>query len=217
MASHGLLNERLIAPHAVQAEPEDLDLYAKHGVTIAHCPLVYARGGEYLNSFRRCRDLGIRIGMGTDTTPPDMVLNMAVALMTGRIAAGEEGLSTAEVFDAATLGGADALGRTDIGRLQPGSKADIAIFDLSDPRFAPTVDPVQSLIFGASGRVTRAVFVDGRLSMRDGEVAGIDIKAARREAQAQFDGLVAKYPERTWGHPALETMFPPTYPHWKAD
>ncbi|MGB3874939.1 MAG: amidohydrolase family protein [Shinella zoogloeoides] len=217
MARHGLLNERLIAPHAVQAEPEDLDLYAKHGVTIAHCPLVYARGGEYLNSFRRCRDLGIRIGMGTDTTPPDMVLNMAVALMTGRIAAGEAGLSTAEVFDAATLGGADALGRTDIGRLQPGSKADIAIFDLSDPRFAPTVDPVQSLIFGATGRVTRAVFVDGRLSMRDGEVAGIDIKAARRQAQAQFDGLVAKYPERSWGHPSVETMFPPTYPHWKAD
>ncbi len=217
MATHGLLNERLIAPHAVQAEPEDLDLYAKHGVTIAHCPLVYARGGEYLNSFRRCRDLGIRIGMGTDTTPPDMVLNMAVALMTGRIASGEDGLSTAEVFDAATLGGADALGRSDIGRLQPGSKADIAIFDLSDPRFAPTVDPVQSLIFGATGRVTRAVFVDGRLSMRDGEVAGIDIKAARRQAQAQFDGLVAKYPERAWGHPSVETMFPPTYPHLKAD
>ena len=217
MARHGLLNERLIAPHAVEAEPEDLDLYARHGVTIAHCPLVLARSGEYLNAFRRCRDLGIRIGMGTDTTPPDMVLNMAVALMTGRIASGEDGLSTAEVFDAATLGGADALGRSDIGRLQPGSKADIAIFDLSDPRFAPTVDPVQSLIFGATGRVTRAVFVDGRLSMLDGEVAGIDIKAARREAQAQFEGLLAKYPERTWGHPSVETMFPPTYPHLKAE
>ncbi|MFC6445143.1 amidohydrolase family protein [Shinella zoogloeoides] len=217
MARHGLLNERLIAPHAVEAEPEDLDLYARHGVTIAHCPLVYARGGEYLNAFRRCRDLGIRVGMGTDTTPPDMVLNMAVALMTGRIASGEDGLSTAEVFDAATLGGADALGRSDIGRLQPGSKADIAIFDLSDPRFAPTVDPVQSLIFGATGRVTRAVFVDGRLSMLDGEVAGIDIKAARRQAQAQFDGLVAKYPERAWGHPSVESMFPPTYPHLKAE
>ena len=215
LARHGLLNERLIAPHAVEAEPDDLDLYAKHGVTIAHCPLVYARGGEYLNSFRRCRDLGIRIGMGTDTSPPDMVLNMAVALMTGRIASGETGLSTAEVFDAATLGGADALGRSDIGRLQPGSKVDIALFDLADPRFAPTVDPVQSLIFGSRGRATRAVFVDGRLSMRDGEVAGIDIKAARRQAQAQFDGLLAKYPERAWGNPSLETMFPPTYAYWK--
>lgn len=213
LARHGLLHDRLIAPHAVEAEPEDLDLYALHGVTIAHCPLVYARGGELLRSFRRCRDLGIRIGMGTDTAPPDMVLNMAVALMMGRLAEGDEqGLSTSEVFDAATIGGADALRRSDLGRLQAGSKADIAIFDLGDSGFAPTVDPVQSLVFGATGRVTRAVFVDGRLSMREGEVAGFDMRAARSQAQRQFEGLVAKYPERTWGHPAVKDMFPPTYP-----
>ena len=213
LARHGLLNERLIAPHAVEAVPEDLELYARYGVTIAHCPLVFARGGDMLRSFRRCRDLGIRIGMGTDTSPPDMVLNMAVALMTGRMAeGGEKGLATSEVFDAATIAGADALGRPDLGRLQPGARADIAIFDLSDPRFAPTVDPVQSLIFGATGRVTRAVFVDGRLSMRDGMVAGIDVAAARLRAQQQFEGLLAKYPERTWGHPPVERIFPPTYP-----
>jgi cytosine/adenosine deaminase-related metal-dependent hydrolase len=213
LARHGLLNDRLIAPHAVEAEPEDLELYAAHGVTIAHCPLVFARDGGILRSFRRCRDLGIRIGMGTDTAPPDMVLNMAVGLMMGRIAeGGVEGIATSEIFDAATVSGADALGRSDLGRLQPGSKADIAIFDLGDPRFAPTVDPVQSLIFGATGRVTRAVFVDGRLSMRDGAVAGFDVNEGRRRAQAQFEGLVAKYPERSWGHPKLEDMFPPTYP-----
>ncbi|UVC09451.1 amidohydrolase family protein [Rhizobium sp. TH2] len=213
LARHDLLNDRLIAPHAVEAEPEDLELYAAHGVTIAHCPLVFARDGGILRSFRRCRDLGIRIGMGTDTAPPDMVLNMAVGLMTGRIAeGGVKGIATSEIFDAATISGADALGRPDLGRLQPGSKADIAIFDLSDPRFAPTVDPVQSLIFGATGRVTRAVFVDGRLSMRDGAVAGFDVEAGRHRAQAQFERMYAKYPERSWGHPRLEDMFPPTYP-----
>lgn len=213
LARHGLLNGRLIAPHAVEAEPEDLALYAEHGVTIAHCPLVFARDGDLLRSFRKCRDLGIRIGMGTDTAPPDMVLNMAVGLMAGRFAeGGVAGLATSEIFDAATIAGADALGRADLGRLQPGAKADIAIFDLGDSRFAPTVDPIQSLIFGASGRVTRAVFVDGRLSMRDGMVAGLDLEWARRCAQAQFERLLQKYPERSWGHPALEDMFPPTYP-----
>jgi hypothetical protein len=77
---------------------------------------------------------------------------------------------------------------------------------------APTIDPIQSLVLGATGRVTRAVFVDGRLSMRDGQVAGLDMAAARARAQAQFDGLVAKYPERTWGHPPVGEIFPPTYP-----
>lgn len=212
LARHGLLHDRLIAPHAVEAEPADLQLYADHGVIIAHCPLVYARDGEMLRSFRQCRDMGIRMGMGTDTSPPDMVLNMAVALMMGRAAAGgQDGLSTAEVFNAATIGGADALRRPDLGRLQPGSKADIAIFDMADSYFAPQIDPVQTLIFGASGRVTKAVFVDGRLSMRNGDVPGLDMAQARRLAQAQFERLLAKYPERSWGSPDLGTMFPPTF------
>lgn len=212
LARHGLLHNRLIAPHAVEAEPEDLALYARHGVTIAHCPLVYARDGEMLRSFRRCRDMGINIGMGTDTAPADMVLNMAVALMMGRAAEGDDrGLTTAEVFNAATIGGANALRRPDLGRLQPGSKADIAIFDMADSFFAPRIDPVQTLVFGATGRVTKAVFVDGRLSMVDGRVAGMDMHAARLQAQAQFDRLLAKYPERAFGHPDLRTMFPPTF------
>ena len=46
----------------------------------------------------------------------------------------------------------------------------------------------------------------------DGKVAGMDIDAARRQVQRQFEGLLAKYPDRTWGHPALDTLFPPTYP-----
>jgi hypothetical protein len=83
---------------------------------------------------------------------------------------------------------------------------------MADSHFAPRIDPVQSLVFGATGRVTRAVFVDGRLSMRGGQVAGMDLHAARRQAQAQFDRLLEKYPERTWGQPSLRTMFPPTYP-----
>ncbi len=212
LARHGLLHDRLIAPHAVEAEPEDLALYAGHGVTIAHCPLVYARDGEMLRSFRRCREMGINIGMGTDTAPADMVLNMAVALMMGRAAEGHDrGLTTAEVFNAATIGGADALKRPDLGRLQPGSKADIAIFDMADSHFAPRIDPVQTLIFGATGRVTKAVFVDGRLSMRSGQVVGIDMQVARAKAQAQFDRLLAKYPERSLGHPDLRRMFPPTF------
>lgn len=57
-----------------------------------------------------------------------------------------------------------------------------------------------------------AVFVDGRLSMHRGQVAGLDMQAARVQAQAQFDRLLEKYPERTWGHPALQEMFPSTYP-----
>lgn len=213
MAGFGALTARLIAPHATYATEDDLQLYSDHGVTVAHCPLVFARSGAVLRSFAKLRRMGINIGMGTDTAPPDMVLNMAVGVMMARVAGDSIDETAPEhVFDAATLGGAKALGRSDLGRLERGAKADIAVFDMQDALMAPRVDPVRTLILGATGRVTRAVFVDGRLSMRDGQVAGLDMNAARARAQAQFDGLKAKYPDRTWGHPALEEIFPSAYP-----
>ncbi|MGF7007547.1 amidohydrolase family protein [Aminobacter sp. BE322] len=213
LAREGLLNDRLIAPHATNATEEDLGLYAGNGVSIVHCPLVSGRGGSTLNSFSKCRERGINIAMGTDTTPADMLMNLLVGLITCRINdRAPDRVRCADLFDAATLGGAKALGRDDLGRLAPGARADIAVFSLNDAVMAPSIDPITTLVTGGSGKVTQAVFVDGRLSMRFGDVAGIDMKAARQRAQTQFDGLVAKYPERSWAHPPVSEIFPPSYP-----
>ncbi|MBK5565805.1 amidohydrolase family protein [Ensifer sp. SSB1] len=213
LASLGFLSDRLIAPHATQATDNDLRLYAENGVSIVHCPLVSARGGSTLNSFRSVKARGVNIAMGTDTTPPDMLMNLLVGLITCRVVEGDaSAVSCADLFDAATLGGAKALGRPDLGRLEAGARADIAVFDLMDHHMAPAIDPITTLVVGGSGRVTKAVFVDGRLSMRDGEVAGFDMNEARAKAQVQFDGLIAKYPERSFGHPPVSEIFPPSYP-----
>ncbi|MGJ8558060.1 MAG: amidohydrolase family protein [Sulfitobacter geojensis] len=216
LSSFNGLNSRLIAPHATFATEDDLDLYAAHGVTVAHCPLVFARSGAILKSFGKLRGKGVNIGMGTDTAPPDMVLNMAVGVMVARMAGDNLGDAAPEhMFDAATLGGATALGRTDLGRLEAGAKADIAVFDMSDALMAPRVDPIRTLILGATGRVTKAVFVDGRLSMRDGELVDWNWDEARTRVQKQFDRLVDQYPARTWGHPPIEQIFPPAYPPYQ--
>jgi cytosine/adenosine deaminase-related metal-dependent hydrolase len=213
LADQKALNERLIAPHATYATPEDLQLYADHGVSIAHSPLVSARMGSTLNSFAACRKLGINIGMATDTAPPDMLMNLLMGLVGCRISEKKsDAVFSADLFDAATLGGAKALGRTDIGRLAAGAKADIAVFRLDDPYMTPTVDPITTLVLGGSGKVTQAVFVDGRLSMLDGKLAGFDIGEARRQAQRQFDGLIAKYPDRSWQHRPVSELFAPSYP-----
>lgn len=213
LANNGLLSDRLIAPHATNATEDDLKLYAEHGVSIVHCPLVSGRGGSSLKSFSKVRDMGINIAMGTDTTPPDMLMNLLVGLITCRMNDGApDRIMCRDLYDAATLGGAKALGRTDIGRLEKGSRADIAVFGLDDLFMAPSVDPITTLVTGGSGKVTKAVFVDGRLSMRLGKVAGIDMQAARQAAQDQFDRLIAQYPARTWDHPSVEEIFPPSYP-----
>ncbi|TWI35208.1 amidohydrolase family protein [Paracoccus sulfuroxidans] len=213
LAREGLLNNRLIAPHATEATDEDLALYAQHGVSVVHCPLVSGRSGGSLDSFSKLKGLGINIAMGTDTTPPDMLMNLLVGLITCRMNDGcPDRVMARDFFDAATLGGAQALGRDDLGRLAPGARADIAVFGLDDLYMAPSIDPITTLVTGGSGKVTQAVIVDGRLSMRFGEVAGIDMAAARNQAQAQFDRLIAQYPARTWDHPPVEQIFPPSYP-----
>ncbi|WGM60748.1 MULTISPECIES: amidohydrolase family protein [Agrobacterium] len=213
LAKAGLLSERLIAPHATNATDEDLALYAENGVSIVHCPLVSSRGGSTLSSFSSCRKRGINIAMGTDTVPADMLMNLLVGLITCRINDGvPDQIRCADLFDAATLGGARALGRSDLGHLSPGARADIAVFDLDDTVMAPSIDPITTLVTGGSGKVTRVVFVDGRLSMRERQVAHIDMRRAREQAQAQFDRLIAKYPERSWANPPVSEIFPPSYP-----
>ncbi|MDO3444521.1 amidohydrolase family protein [Agrobacterium sp. V1] len=213
LAKAGLLSDRLVAPHATNATDEDLALYAENGVSIVHCPLVSARGGSKLSSFSSCRQRGINIAMGTDTAPADMLMNLLVGLITCRISDGvPDRVRSADLFDAATIGGARALGRADLGHLSKGARADIAVFDLDDTVMAPSVDPITTIVTGGSGKITRAVFVDGRLSMRSRQVANIDMEQARVQAQAQFDGLIAKYPERSWANPPVSEIFPPSYP-----
>ena len=113
-------------------------------------------------------------------------------------------------IDAATSGGADALGRPDLGRLAPGCKADVTVIDFTHTLQTP--DPIQSLMTSASGRDIRAVFIDGRLVMHDRQLPDYHDSAMFRQAQQQFDGLVTRYPERTLGHPPLTEIFSSSYP-----
>ncbi|WP_426128748.1 amidohydrolase family protein [Pararhizobium sp. PWRC1-1] len=213
LAKAGLLSDRLIAPHATNATEEDLSRYAENGVSIVHCPLVSGRGGSTLNSFSACRKRGINIAMGTDTAPADMLMNLLVGLITCRINdRAPDQVRSADLYDAATLGGARALGRADLGHLSPGARADLAVFDLGDTVMAPSIDPITTLVTGGSGKVSRAVFVDGRVSMLNRQLAGIDMEKARVQAQAQYDGLIAKYPERSWNNPPVSEIFSPSYP-----
>ncbi len=208
----GFLSERALLPHGTHADRHDLEIIAGSGATVVHCPLVMARHGAALDHFSGLRRQGLRIGMGTDTWPPDMILNMQIGLMLGRVMAADmETLKSADLYDAATLGGADALGRADLGRLQAGATADIVVFDLSNNRLGQVIDPIACLMTSASGRDVHSVIIGGRTVMADRTIPGFDFEAAHRRAQAQFERLVGRYPERTWRHPPVEDIFPPSY------
>ena len=220
LASLGFLSERAILPHltvvsganGVSRPAPDLEIVRDSGASVAHCPLVMARQGTALQSFRCYRDMGMTMGMGTDTHPPDMILNMQIGLLLARVAEGEAQAARAEDFyDAATLGGARALGRDDLGRLAPGARADLVVVDLANPSMGQVIDPIQTLLLNASGREVRTVVINGRFVMEDGVISGVDDRAMRDQAQAQFDRLVAQYPDRTFGHPPISEIFSSSY------
>ncbi len=221
LESLNFLSQRTLLPHGIFVSPShlvpgpgrDLEIIRDRGASIVHCPLVVARFGEGLRSFKSYHEFGLKIGLGTDTSPPDMLLNMQIGLIACRMAEGSAGACRAEhYFDAATMGGADALNRPDLGRLAPGCRADIVVWDLSNPDIGQVIDPIQTLMIGGSGRDARSVVIDGRFVMQDRVIPGMDYAADAARAQRQFEGLMARYPDRTWGHPDMSGIFSSAYP-----
>lgn len=216
-----VLNERALLPHGVylgglhpsdaQVERE-LGWLAESGSTVVSCPLVMARHADVMRSFTRFRQAGVRIGMGTDTWPPDVWLNLHVGLMTARIADGTMSARSAEFFTAATIGGADALGRPDLGRLTPGALADIAVWDLAGPHLGQIPDPIQRLVMSGSRRDLRMAIVDGRTVVENGAIPGIDIAAWTERARMQFRTVMDHAVARAVDHPPVDRLYEPTYP-----
>jgi cytosine/adenosine deaminase-related metal-dependent hydrolase len=119
---------------------------------------------------------------------------------------------TAQVFHAATAGGAKALGREDIGRLAVGAKADLVMVNLDHPMMKPARDPLRSLIYCAAERAVRDVFVDGRQVVRDGRVLTMDYHAAAQAlAEAQVRAL-ERAPALDYANRPVDEMSPLTFP-----
>jgi len=177
----------------------DLELMGRHGVTVSHCPVNIARRARSLDSWQKYRAAGINLALGSDTYPRDLIMQMRVASYFGKVMSHNLlSASAAEVFEAATLGGARALGREDLGRLAPGAKADIVVIDLETRdglRFGPVRDPIKALVECGIGDDVVTVIVDGIVRMRDRVIPGVDLSAVRREAQAAGEGVWGRVQE----------------------
>lgn len=223
-ADIGILGPNTILGHAifpdshswVRAESgvtsgEDIARMAASGCTVAHCPTVFARNGILLESFGRYRKAGINMGIGTDTTPQNMLEEMRTVSTLARIA-GRHVYATSleEVFEAATVGGAKALLREDLGRLAPGAKADLVIIDLGHPDMQPARDPLRSVVFHAADRAVRDVYVDGVQVVAEGRVLTLDAAAAgARLAEAQR-AMIAGVPARDYRGRSADDIAPPS-------
>ena len=218
----GLLNPRAILPHGIylsghprvpDKSDDDWRRLLASGASIAHCPAVFARMGEALDSFGRYRAAGINLGLGTDTWPPDLLHNMQLGLYIARVMEGDATqTSMADMINAATLGGAQALGRDDLGRLAPGAQADIVVFDLNGEHLGPFFDPLKNLLLAGRGSDCRASYIQGRCVMEDFQVQGVDAAAMQRQADRQLEKAMANQQQRAFDNPPQERLFRPVFP-----
>lgn len=215
------LSQRALLPHGIflgGAQPteekvhQELGWLAESGSTIVHCPIVSARHGNCLNSFQKYRQRGVRIGLGTDTYPPDLLQNMHTGIMLARVADPNRPVTAADYYTAATIDGANAIGRPDLGRLTQGALADITIFNLDRFETGQFIDPVQTMVMNGAGLGFDTVIINGRTVVEDGQIPGILMSDYHQRAQAQYKKLVASYPERSHLHPPVEEIFEPAFP-----
>jgi len=180
----GMFDGRVLAAHAIHLSDSDIALFAQHGVGMAHCPGSNAKLASGIARIKDLRDAGVAVGLGTDGPASnddiDLWEELQLSAMFARLATGDSTvLTAADVFLLATRGGAAALGRDDIGALEPGRWADLVHIDLDDPAFAcgvdvPDVQLLSNLVWAAGSRRVRDVWVAGEQVVADGESLKVD-------------------------------------------
>ena len=218
----GILGPNTVLGHAIFIDEhswlhwssrEDLEILARSGATVAHCPTPFARYGQVLEDFGRYLRAGVRMGIGTDCAPHNMLEEMGRAAVLARIAAGDiNTVSTADIFHAATVGGATALLRDDIGRLAPGMKADLVLVDLEHPLMRPLYDPLRNLVYTAAERAVRDVYVDGKRVVADGKVLGLDREDALGRLQEAQERMIQDVPNHDYARRRAEEIVPLSLP-----
>ncbi len=171
--------------HCVKLDAAGIELFARTGTGVAHCPGSNMRLASGIAPIRAMRDAGVPVSIAVDGSASNdsghMLAEARLALLLQRVAhgpvKGPSALTAREVLEIATLGGAKVLNRDDIGALAPGMSADIVSVPLAEIGMAGALhDPLAALFFCQVPRV-RHVVVNGRVVVRDGELTTLELPA----------------------------------------
>ena len=194
LADAGLLGRDVLAAHCVMADEEEIALLAEHDVAVAHCPRSNALLGLGIAPVAELLAAGVRVGIGTDSpasTPSfDMFEELRTAVAMARLRDRDTSAMSAErVLELATLGSASALGLDDeLGSLEPGKQADLAVVSLEGSPYVPWEDPAAAVVMGGSASRVLLTLVGGEVRYEPGTSLWHELRQKGIEARAKLLG-----------------------------
>ena len=194
LESHGLFGPQVVMAHAVQLTKREMRRAAKLGTRFVHCPGANLKLASGIADVVELRRAGLVIGIGADGAPCnnrlDALGEVRLALLLSKVRRGEaRALAPLDALALATIDGARALGLDDeVGSIEVGKRADIAVVSLDGVHQAPLVDPISALCYASSASDVRHVVIDGIVRVRERELIGVELASlsarARKEALA---------------------------------
>ena len=188
----GWLDNRVWLAHGIHFKAEEMPRLAKAGVSVSHC----ACSNQVLASGHcpvcELEAVGVHVGIGVDGSASNdgsnLMQEVRAAFLIQRARYGVGKVSHKDALRWATEGSAACVGRPELGRIAAGKRADLALFKLDELRFSGHGDPLAALVLCGAHRADR-VMVDGRWTVRDGAIPGLDLAGLVRRHQAAAKAL----------------------------
>lgn len=195
--SIGLANDRLILAHCVWLDEEEKRIIKQRGVKVSHCPGSNLKLASGVAEVPFLLEKQAFVSLGADGAPCnnnlDMFNEMRLAAIIQKPVHGPTAMNARTVFRMATIGGAKAVGMEDeIGSLEPGKKADLAILNLNDFHVYPSfdIDTISRIVYSATRADVETTLVNGKILMENRKLKTVDKDIVLKEANTSIKRLI---------------------------
>lgn len=180
--------------HAVHLNDNEIQSMGSAGVGISHCPTSNMRLGSGIARVKEMQSAGVKVGLAVDGSASNDSSNMLAeirnAVLLSRLRDEEAWLTARDALEMATIGGAQVLGRDDIGQLVPGMRADIGIYSLTGIEYAGAwSDPLAALVFTVRHKPVDTLIIDGHIRIRNGQTEANEEQLFAEHKRISFDML----------------------------
>jgi 5-methylthioadenosine/S-adenosylhomocysteine deaminase len=195
--SVGVTGEHVALAHCVHLSNDEIRILKRTGTHVAHCPSSNLKLGSGIAPVTKLLEEGVSVSLGADGAPCnnrlDMFTEMRTAALLQKALHGPEVLAANRVLRLATIDGARALGlANEIGSLEVGKRADVAVVRLGQVHTTPETEVVSSLVYAATASDVENVIIDGQEVMRDRTLLTLDEAEVIAEANAQAELLMSR-------------------------